>query len=84
MLVGFSELPRHAANILRFVVYGLAVARLPKDRRDAFMAQMGHDIHDKINTNAFQFFAHGADEQGTRHLGAYPDVAKLNHDCRPK
>ncbi|KAK5628619.1 hypothetical protein RRF57_004334 [Xylaria bambusicola] len=54
-----------------------------RDRRDAFMGQMGRDIHDKINTNAFEIFVHGADEKGTRHLGAYPDVAKFNHDCRP-
>ncbi|KAI1363074.1 hypothetical protein F5Y08DRAFT_341037 [Xylaria arbuscula] len=68
---------------VRDMLYGLALARLSKDRRDAFMEQMGRDIHDKINTNAFQFFVHGADENRTRHLGAYPDVARFNHDCRP-
>ncbi|KAI1425732.1 hypothetical protein F5Y12DRAFT_795673 [Xylaria sp. FL1777] len=64
-------------------MYDFAISQLPKNRRDAFLGQMGRDIHDRINTNAFQFFVHGADEKGTRHLGAYPDVAKFNHDCRP-
>ncbi|KAI1145902.1 hypothetical protein F4825DRAFT_466976 [Nemania diffusa] len=64
-------------------MYDIAVAQLPKSRRDAFMAQMGRDIHDKIDTNCFQLFVHGAGEEGTSHLGCYPDVARLNHDCRP-
>ncbi|KAI3342187.1 hypothetical protein F4824DRAFT_445340 [Ustulina deusta] len=68
---------------VRDMMYEFAVARLPKNRRDAFLGQMGRDIHDKINTNSFQFFVHGTDEKGTRHLAAYPDVAKFNHDCRP-
>ncbi len=72
------------ASAFSALVYEFAVARLPKNRRDAFLGQMGRDIHDKINTNSFQFFVHGTDEKGTRHLAAYPDVAKFNHDCRPK
>ncbi|KAI0434306.1 hypothetical protein F5Y09DRAFT_337777 [Xylaria sp. FL1042] len=67
----------------RDMMYEFAIAQLPKNRRDAFFGQMGRDIHGKINTNSFQFFIHGADEKGTRHLAAYPDVAKFNHDCRP-
>ncbi|KAI8953511.1 hypothetical protein F4801DRAFT_536671 [Xylaria longipes] len=68
---------------VRDMMYDIAMARLPKDRRDAFLGQMGRDIHNKIDTNAFQFFVHGAGEKGTRHLGCYPDIAKINHDCRP-
>ncbi|KAI0974040.1 hypothetical protein F4678DRAFT_458828 [Xylaria arbuscula] len=68
---------------VRNIMYKFAIDRLPKNRRDAFMGQMGRDIHNKINTNAFQFFVHGAGEKGTRHLAAYPDIAKFNHDCRP-
>ncbi|KAJ8128906.1 hypothetical protein O1611_g4724 [Lasiodiplodia mahajangana] len=64
-------------------MYDIAMARLPKSRRDAFMAQMGRDVHDKIDTNCFQIFIHGAGEKGTSHLACYPDVARLNHDCRP-
>ncbi|TGJ88730.1 hypothetical protein E0Z10_g91 [Xylaria hypoxylon] len=68
---------------VRDMMYDMAMARLPKDRRDAFLAQMGRDMHDKINTNSFQFFILGTEEGGTRHLAAYPDIARLNHDCRP-
>ncbi|KAI0100125.1 hypothetical protein GGR51DRAFT_533170 [Nemania sp. FL0031] len=68
---------------VRDMMYDIAMARLPKSRRDGFMAQMGHDVHDKIDTNCFQIFVHGAEEKGTSHLACYPDVARLNHDCRP-
>ncbi|GAW17046.1 hypothetical protein ANO14919_064960 [Xylariales sp. No.14919] len=68
---------------VRDMMYDAAMARLPKGRRDAFLAQMGRDIHDKINKNSFQFFIHGAGEERARHLAAYPDIAKFNHDCRP-
>ncbi|KAI0479620.1 hypothetical protein F4859DRAFT_529787 [Xylaria cf. heliscus] len=68
---------------VRDMMYDVAMARLPKNRRDAFLAQMGRDVHDRIDTNAFQFFVHGAGEKGTSHLGCYPDIAKINHDCRP-
>ncbi|KAH8158073.1 hypothetical protein CIB48_g10175 [Xylaria polymorpha] len=75
----FAELEVGARDMM----YDIAMARLPKSRRDAFLAQMGRDVHDKINTNSFQFFVHGAGEKGAGHLGCYPDVAKMNHDCRP-
>ncbi|KAI1133413.1 hypothetical protein F5Y10DRAFT_260295 [Nemania abortiva] len=68
---------------VRDTMYDIAMARLPKGRREAFMAQMGRDVHDKIDTNCFQIFIHGAGEKGTSHLACYPDVARLNHDCRP-
>ncbi|KAI1177157.1 hypothetical protein F4777DRAFT_587391 [Nemania sp. FL0916] len=64
-------------------MYELALARLPKERRDGFLAQMGHSIHNKIDVNSFQIFVHGAGEKGTSHLSCYPEVARLNHDCRP-
>ncbi|KAI1751718.1 hypothetical protein F4782DRAFT_504009 [Xylaria castorea] len=68
---------------VRDMMYDIAMARLPNNRRDAFLGQMGRDIHDKIDTNSFQFFVHGAGEKGTGHLGSYPDIARFNHDCRP-
>ncbi|KAI3322411.1 SET domain-containing protein [Xylariaceae sp. AK1471] len=68
---------------VRDMMYNIAIARLPKDRRNAFMAQMGSGPHGKVNTNSFQMFVHGAGEQGTSHLTCYPDVAQFNHDCRP-
>ncbi|KAI0407644.1 SET domain-containing protein [Xylaria palmicola] len=67
----------------RDLMYDIAIAQLPKSRRDAFLAQMGHTVHHKIDTNSFQLFIHGAGERGTSHLACYPEVAKMNHDCRP-
>ncbi|KAI1199675.1 hypothetical protein F5X97DRAFT_322163 [Nemania serpens] len=64
-------------------MYDIALARLPKDRRDGFMSQMGRDVHNKINTNCFQLFVSGVSERGTSHMACYPDAARLNHDCRP-
>ncbi|GAP89583.1 putative lysine methyltransferase protein [Rosellinia necatrix] len=64
-------------------MYAVAMARLPRARRDAFLAQMGRDVHAKIDINSFQLYVHGAGEKGTSHLTCYPDVARLNHDCRP-
>ncbi|KAI8633786.1 hypothetical protein F5Y19DRAFT_471041 [Xylariaceae sp. FL1651] len=64
-------------------LYDVAVARLPNDRRDAFMKQMGRGVHEKIETNCFRIFVHGAGDKGTSHLGCYPDIARFNHDCRP-
>ncbi|KAI0858134.1 hypothetical protein F4860DRAFT_487296 [Xylaria cubensis] len=68
---------------VRDMMYDIAIAQLPKSRRDAFLGQMGRDIHDRIDTNSFQFFVHGAGEKGAGHLGCYPDIARFNHDCRP-
>jgi hypothetical protein len=65
-------------------VYDAAMARLPKSRRDAFLAQMGHDMHAKIETNCFLTFVHGVGDEPSSHLTCYPDIARFNHDCRPK
>ncbi|CAJ2502473.1 Uu.00g098670.m01.CDS01 [Anthostomella pinea] len=63
---------------LRDLLYVLAVEALPDARQAAFMAQVGSDIHDKVNTNCFLVFV-----DGSSHLGCYPEVARMNHDCRP-
>ncbi|KAF2973389.1 hypothetical protein GQX73_g183 [Xylaria multiplex] len=68
---------------VRDMMYDVALKRLSKKRRDGFFAQMGRDVQDKITTNSFEFFVPGAEETGSRHLAAYPDIAKFNHDCRP-
>ncbi|KAI1271693.1 hypothetical protein F5Y07DRAFT_331581 [Xylaria sp. FL0933] len=82
-LIAQTEAIMELDVVVRDMMYEYAIAQLPQSRRDAFLGQMGRDIHDKINTNSFQFFVHGGDEKGTRHLAAYPEVAKFNHDCRP-
>ncbi|KAI1814188.1 hypothetical protein GGS20DRAFT_549731 [Poronia punctata] len=68
---------------VRDLMYEVALARLPKSKREAFDAQMGSGVHGKINTNSFQMFVAAAGEQPARHFGSYPDIARMNHDCRP-
>ncbi|KAI0141696.1 SET domain-containing protein [Xylariaceae sp. FL1272] len=67
----------------RDLLYDISMQKLPRHRRDAFMAQMGDGVHGKIETNCFQMFVHGAGDRGTSHLGCYPEMARMNHDCRP-
>ncbi|KAK3388099.1 hypothetical protein B0T20DRAFT_109278 [Sordaria brevicollis] len=62
--------------------YQDAVTHLPSPRRDAFMAQFGKDIFTKIDRNAFRMFINGQNPY-SGHLGAFPEVARMNHDCRP-
>ncbi|KAI2639987.1 SET domain-containing protein [Xylaria nigripes] len=64
-------------------MYDVAVSRLGAERRGAFMAQMGEGIEEKVSVNSFVFFVRGAGRKGESHLACYPDVARLNHDCRP-
>ncbi|CAN8104289.1 unnamed protein product [Discula destructiva] len=71
-----------------------AVNALPKATGDLFMAQAAHlaDTHRVaaiLTTNAFQLSlkpppaAGKDDDRSGHHYGAFPEVAKLNHDCRP-
>lgn len=68
-----------------------AVDSLPKSTADLFMAQMAH-IPEKhrnaaiLTTNAFLLNLKtdtGSDDGSGHHFGAFPEVSKLNHDCRP-
>ncbi|KAI1435187.1 SET domain-containing protein [Xylaria sp. CBS 124048] len=64
-------------------MYDIAMARLTEDRRAAFIAQMGRGVSGKVSTNSFLMFVNGAGEEGSGHLACYPDIAQINHDCRP-
>ncbi|KAK7970572.1 Het domain protein [Apiospora saccharicola] len=61
-----------------------AASALPDERRQLFLAQAGelggHRIADIMFTNSFQVSL-GA--EGQRHFGNFPEVSRLNHDCRP-
>ncbi|KAJ2974848.1 hypothetical protein NUW58_g8527 [Xylaria curta] len=82
-LVAQAELVNELEPRVRDMMYAVAMARLPKGRRNAFLAQMGRDVRDKIDVNCFQLFIHGAGEKGASHVTCYPDIARFNHDCRP-
>lgn len=68
-----------------------AIDSLPKPTADLFMAQMAH-IPEKhrnaamLTTNAFLLNLKsdtGSDDGSGHHFGAFPEVARFNHDCRP-
>ncbi len=64
-------------------VLELAVQKLPAGRRRGFKRQMGQSVVDIFLTNSFQVDIGGPEGHG-HHLGDFPEVARLNHDCRPK
>ncbi|KAK8114523.1 HET domain containing protein [Apiospora kogelbergensis] len=61
-----------------------ATRALPDERRHVFLAQAGevggHRIADIMYTNSFQVSLSTA---GDWHFGNFPEVSRLNHDCRP-
>jgi len=67
----------------RLELYQRAAKRLPPHKYEFFMRQYGADEHVKIDRNAFRLIING-DQPISGHLADYPEVAQLNHDCRPK
>ncbi|KAF2193906.1 SET domain-containing protein [Zopfia rhizophila CBS 207.26] len=59
-----------------------AVENLPEDTKAMFWKLLDHfkgdPVDDRINTNAFEVEIDGQ----TRHV-VFPEIARLNHDCRP-
>lgn len=50
------------------------------------LSQQGHRVAAILDTNAFQVNLNqgrNVDDGSGHHYGAYPEVAKMNHDCRP-
>lgn len=63
----------------------LALESLPAHTAELFMGQMAHNpdehpVAARLTTNAFRLDLGGDDGQ---HYGAFPEVGKTNHDCRP-
>ncbi|CAJ2513874.1 Uu.00g019930.m01.CDS01 [Anthostomella pinea] len=62
----------------------MAVDSLPKTGRESYMAQAGemggHLATNILFTNSYQI---NLGEPDGFHYGTYPDVSRLNHDCRP-
>jgi len=72
-------------NSDKWVLMQIAVERLPRKTRDLFMSMKGHfggdPYEDRINTNTFAArLGHASDI----YWCAYPEAARINHDCRPK
>lgn len=79
---GFNEELDQAG---RHRLLDLALASLPEQTADLFMGQMAHNpdehpVAARLTTNAFRLDLGGDNGQ---HYGAFPEVGKTNHDCRP-
>ncbi|KAK0656925.1 hypothetical protein B0T16DRAFT_316690 [Cercophora newfieldiana] len=66
----------------RLKLYERAVKRLPEQQHKDFMRQYGVDEFIKVDRNSFRLFING-ENNFSGHLAIYPDVARINHDCRP-
>jgi hypothetical protein len=66
----------------RSTLYEIALHYLPEQKQEEFMRQFGHDIHSKLDKNAFQMAL--TNDQDDSHLGCFVGVSRFNHDCRPK
>lgn len=64
----------------RTEMYEKAVERMDSKSRKKFLRQVGGDIVEVVDKNAFRISLDGDDG----HLGVWPDVSLFNHDCRPK
>ena len=64
-------------------LYKTAIDRLPAVTKARFLNQIGSSIYDKSERNAFRMFVDGAHKHSA-HLAIFPEVSKMNHDCRPK
>ncbi|KAK4156148.1 SET domain-containing protein 5 [Chaetomidium leptoderma] len=67
---------------LREEVYQSAIDQLPAATKARFMSQMGDTVYDRTEKNAFRIYLDG-DRKHSTHLGLFPEVSKINHDCRP-
>lgn len=82
-----EQTPPHRQNAL----LDEAVSLLPAPLRELFLSQAGqtsgaaHKVSDILATNSFQMDLglRGAGDMDTQHYGNFPEVSRLNHDCRP-
>ncbi|POS81388.1 hypothetical protein DHEL01_v200222 [Diaporthe helianthi] len=79
-------LPIHAHLELppdrRTGLYDMVLENLPHEARDEFLSQVGEDVTTIINRNGFEIHT-GRDDDDVRYVGAFPEQALINHDCRP-
>lgn len=71
---------------LRDHLYSNALKKLGDQAHRRLLGMVGRDLGDKIDKNCFRLRI-GAGETGDggdHHIACYPDVARLNHDCRPR
>lgn len=64
-------------------LYDMILENLPSAARDEFLSQVGEDVTTVIDRNGFEIHT-GRDDDTVRYVGAFPEQALINHDCRPK
>ncbi|KAL2264245.1 hypothetical protein VTK26DRAFT_9021 [Humicola hyalothermophila] len=67
---------------VREELYQTAVDMLPETTRGRFMRQMGDSLFSKVDRNSFRLMVDG-DHELSPHLAVFPEVSRMNHDCRP-
>lgn len=68
---------------IRSHLYDVILENLPSAARDEFLSQVGEDVTTVIDRNGFEIHT-GRDDDAVRYVGAFPEQALINHDCRPK
>ncbi|KAI7775383.1 hypothetical protein LA080_006881 [Diaporthe eres] len=63
-------------------LYDMVLENLPSEARDEFLSQVGDDVTTVIDRNGFEIHT-GRDDDAVRYVGAFPEQALINHDCRP-
>lgn len=64
-------------------LYDLILENLPREARDEFLSQVGEDFTTIIDRNGSEIHT-GRDSDAVSYVGAFPEQALINHDCRPK
>lgn len=68
---------------IREKLYQAALERLSESTRRKFLRQYGDTVHLKVDKNAFRMETDGKAPL-SEHFAVFPDVSRMNHDCRPK
>ncbi|EAQ86247.1 hypothetical protein CHGG_07500 [Chaetomium globosum CBS 148.51] len=71
---------------LRNRIYATVLEKLGVQTRGQLLGMVGRDLGDKIDKNCFRLRASGekaGGDGGNDYIACYPEVAMLNHDCRP-
>jgi hypothetical protein len=71
---------------LRDQIYTTVLEKLGVQARGQLLEMVGRDLGDKIDKNCFRLRASAeeAGDGGDDYIACYPDVARVNHDCRPR
>lgn len=72
---------------LRDRIYATVLEKLGVQTRGQLLGMVGRDLGDKIDKNCFRLRASGekaGGDGGNDYIACYPEVAMLNHDCRPR